>query len=103
MIVIQNNIWQIYRISKHTPTFFFFSDDLHEKEIEIKLEISKKAGLLKKPVRFTDVDARIDEAIPPNESLWNDYIDKNPVHRCIQVSAEMSHHEVRLSWCHKYF
>ena len=73
-----------------------FSDDLHEKEIEIKLEISKKAGLLKKPVRFTDVDARIDEAIPPNENLWNDYIDKNPVHRCIQVSAEMSHHEVKL-------
>ena len=73
---------------------WFFSDDLHEKEIEIKLEISKKAGLLKKPVRFTDVDARIDEAIPPNEALWNDYIDKNPVHRCIQVSAEMSHHEV---------
>ena len=75
---------------------FNFSDDLHEKEIEIKLEISKKAGLLKKPVRFTDVDARIDEAIPPNENLWNDYIDKNPVHRCIQVSAEMSHHEVKL-------
>ena len=73
---------------------YYFSDDLHEKEIEIKLEISKKAGLLKKPVRFTDVDARIDEAIPPNENLWNDYIDKNPVHRCIQVSAEMSHHEV---------
>ena len=81
-------------------TIFFTivsSDDLNEKEIEIKLEISKKAGLLKKPVRFTDVDARIDEAIPPNEALWNDYIDKNPVHRCIQVSAEMSHHEVLLS------
>ena len=82
------NLW-LYRYF-----LFNFSVDLHEKEIEIKLEISKKAGLLKKPVRFTDVDARIDEAIPPNENLWNDYIDKNPVHRCIQVSAEMSHHEV---------
>lgn len=30
------------------------SDDLPEKEIEIKLEISKKAGLLRKPVKFVD-------------------------------------------------
>ena len=101
MIVIPNNTFTEFQYTLQFSSFF--SDDLHEKEIEIKLEISKKAGLLKKPVRFTDVDARIDEAIPPNESLWNDYIDKNPVHRCIQVSAEMSHHEVRLSWCHKYF
>lgn len=34
------------------------------------------------------------KAIPQNEELWNDYIDKNPVNRCIQVSAELSHHEV---------
>jgi len=32
---------------------------LPEKEIEIKLEISKKAGLLKKPVRFTDVQGQM--------------------------------------------
>ncbi len=34
------------------------SDDLSEKEIDIKLEISKKAGLLKKPIKFDDVPAR---------------------------------------------
>ena len=62
-----------------------FSDDLTEKEIEIKLEISKKAGLLRKPIRFVDVPGRIDESIPPCEKLSAEYIDKNPVHRCIQV------------------
>ena len=62
-----------------------FSDDLTEKEIEIKLEISKKAGLLRKPIRFVDVPGRIDESIPPSEKLSMEYIDKNPVHRCIQV------------------
>ena len=50
-----------------------------EKEIEIKLEISKKAGLLRKPVKFVDVPGRIDESIPPNEKLWMEYIDRNPV------------------------
>ena len=72
----------------------YFSDDLTEKEIEIKLEISKKAGLLRKPVRFVDVPGRIDESIPPNESLWLQYIDRNPVHRCIQVAADCSMHEI---------
>ena len=63
-----------------------FSDDLTEKEIEIKLEISKKAGLLRKPIRFVDVPGRIDESIPSNDKLWSEqYIDRNPVHRCIQV------------------
>jgi hypothetical protein len=47
-----------------------FSDDIPEKEIEIKLEISKKAGLLRKPVRFSDVPGRIHEAIERNEDLW---------------------------------
>ena len=75
---------------------FFFSDDLPEKEIEIKLEISKKAGLLRKPVRFSDVPGRIHEAIERNEDLWMDYIDKNPVHRSIQVAADMSKREVRI-------
>ena len=70
-----------------------FSDE-QEKEIEIKLEISKKAGLLKKPVRFNDVPGRLDENIPPNENLWLQYIDKNPVHRSIQVSAECSVHDI---------
>jgi hypothetical protein len=74
---------------------FRFSDDLPEKEIEIKLEISKKAGLLRKPVRFTDVPGRVHEAIDRNEDLWMDYIDKNPVHRSIQVAADMSKREVR--------
>ena len=62
-----------------TFIFLFFSDDLTEKEIEIKLEISKKAGLLRKPIKFTDVPGRIDESIPPNEKLWMEYIDRNPV------------------------
>ena len=68
-----------------TNFLFIFSDDLTEKEIEIKLEISKKAGLLRKPIRFVDVPGRIDESIPPSEKLSMEYIDKNPVHRCIQV------------------
>jgi hypothetical protein len=67
---------------------------LPEKEIEIKLEISKKAGLLRKPVRFTDVPGRIHESIERNEDLWMDYIDKNPVNRSIQVAADMSKREV---------
>ena len=41
--------------------YLYFSDDRDEREIEIKLEISKKAGLLKKPVNFEDVPGRIDE------------------------------------------
>ena len=49
------------------------------------MEISKKAGLLRKPIRFVDVPGRIDESIPPSEKLSMEYIDKNPVHRCIQV------------------
>eukprot|EP00095_Tigriopus_kingsejongensis_P003856 maker-scaffold20_size707684-snap-gene-4.19 protein:Tk03856 transcript:maker-scaffold20_size707684-snap-gene-4.19-mRNA-1 annotation:"axonemal outer arm dynein intermediate chain 1" len=69
-------------------------DDVSEKEVEIKLEISKKAGLLGKLVSFTDVPARIDQEILPNPSLWDLYIDKNPVHRSVQVSSEMSEHEV---------
>lgn len=47
-----------------------------------------------KPVKFKDVPGRIDESIPTNETLWLNYIDRNPVHRCIQVSAERSLHEV---------
>ena len=47
-----------------------------------------------KPTRFKDVPGRIDESIPTNEALWLNYIDRNPVHRCIQVSAERSLHEV---------
>ena len=66
----------------------FYSDDLTEKEIEIKLEISKKAGLLRKPCKFVDVNGRIDEKIDQNENLANAYIDRNPVHRSIQVSAD---------------
>ncbi|TRY68817.1 hypothetical protein TCAL_12894, partial [Tigriopus californicus] len=69
-------------------------DDISEKEVEIKLEISKKAGLLNKPVNFTDVPARIDQAILPNPGIWDNYIDKNPVHRSVQVSSEMSEHEI---------
>ena len=83
-------------LGKINETIFnlFFSDDLPEKEIEIKLEISKKAGLLRKPVKFSDVQGRIHEAIERNEDLWMDYIDKNPVHRSIQVAADMSKREV---------
>ena len=72
----------------------YFSDDLDEKEVEIKLEISKKKGLLKKPVRFTDVDAKVDVDIPPNPDIYQFYIDTNPVHRSIQVSGMTSEHEV---------
>jgi len=32
---------------------------LPEKEIEIKLEISKKAALLRKPVKFSDVPGKV--------------------------------------------
>lgn len=77
----------------HFPSFFF-SDDLSEKEIEIKLEISKKAGLLKKPVRFSDVPARVDIDIKPNPDLFPHYIDTNPVNRAVQCSGMMSEHEV---------
>ncbi len=63
--------------------------------MEIKLEISKKAGLLKKPVRFTDMPAQTDVEIKPNPELWTQYIDTNPVHRAIQCSGQMSEHEVR--------
>lgn len=58
------------------------------------MEISKKAGLLQKPVKFVDVNGRIDEAIAPNNALWEQYIDRNPVHRCIQVAADCSMHEI---------
>ena len=47
-----------------------------------------------KPIKFKDVPGRIDESIPTNEALWLNYIDRNPVHRCIQVSAERSLHDV---------
>ena len=67
---------------------------MSEKEIDIKLEISKKAGLLRKPVHFVDVPGRIDEAIAPNPALFDDYVDRNPVHKGVQVSGEMSEHEV---------
>lgn len=66
-----------------------------EKEFDIKLEISKKAGLLGKEVSFSDVPARIDLVIEQNAELFEDYIDRNPVHRSIQVSGEMSEHEVQ--------
>ena len=71
----------LFRKSQLTIFLFLFSDDLTEKEIEIKLEISKKAGLLRKPCKFTDVSGRIDEKIEQNEALGNQYIDRNPVHR----------------------
>ena len=71
-----------------------FSDDLDEKEVEIKLEISKKKGLLKKPVKFTDVGAKVDVDIAPNPDLFQFYIDTNPVNRSIQVSGMTSEHEV---------
>ena len=69
---------------------FLFSDDLTEKEIEIKLEISKKAGLLRKPCKFTDVSGRIDEKIEQNEALGNQYIDRNPVHRFAHFNKNFS-------------
>ena len=79
------------------------------------MEISKKAGLLRKPCKFTDVSGRIDEKIEQNEAIGNQYIDRNPVHRfahctkivqtimtqlcvllyrSIQVSADCSLHEI---------
>ena len=58
------------------------------------MEISKKKGLLKKPVKFTDVDAKVDVDIQPNPDLFQFYIDTNPVHRIIQVSSMTSEHEV---------
>ena len=85
---MMSNVFLIY-ILYHLIFFsVFFSDDLTEKEIEIKLEISKKAGLLRKPCKFVDVNGRIDEKIDQNENLANSYIDRNPVHRSIQVSAD---------------
>ena len=94
--------------------FFPFSDDLSEKEVDIKLEISKKAGLLNKAVKFDDVPCKIDQVcktksdmldpfltfiffvqeIPPNPALFDDYIDRNPVHRSVQVSGDMAENEV---------
>ena len=58
------------------------------------MEISKKAGLLQKPVHFTDRQGQIDVSIPSNEKLLMEYIDKNPVDRQIQVQADFSAHEV---------
>ena len=73
-------LWQLYILPDKFDSYLsLLSDDLTEKEIEIKLEISKKAGLLRKPIKFTDVPGRIDESIPPNEKLWMGYIDRNPV------------------------
>ena len=58
------------------------------------MEISKKAGLLRKPCKFSDVPGRVDESIEPNEAIASLYIDRNPVHRSIQVSADCSVHEI---------
>ena len=33
--------------------------------------------------------------IAPNPALFNDYIDRNPVHRSVQVSGDMSENEVK--------
>ena len=79
---------------RKTINNLIFSDDLDEKEVEIKLEISKKKGLLKKPVKFTDVGAKVDVDIAPNPDLFQFYIDTNPVNRSIQVSGMTSEHEV---------
>ncbi len=37
---------------------------------------------------------RIDQEIAPNPALFNDYIDRNPVSRSVQVSGEMAENEV---------
>ena len=43
---------------------------------------------------FFFLACRIDQEIPPNPALFDDYIDRNPVNRSVQVSGDMSENEV---------
>ncbi|XP_071750143.1 dynein intermediate chain 3, ciliary isoform X2 [Lepeophtheirus salmonis] len=72
----------------------FDDEELRDKEIEIKLEISKKVSGLNKPVTFTDEPAKILEEVLPNNKLTHDYIDLDPLHRSVQCSSEISEHYV---------
>ncbi|KAL3314149.1 Dynein intermediate chain 2, axonemal [Cichlidogyrus casuarinus] len=62
--------------------------------MEIVYVYTKKRSEFGKQCMFSDKNSELIVDIQPNPEYLNDYIEKNPIHRGIQISQEMSEHEV---------
>lgn len=69
-------------------------DDLVEKELEIKLDITKKSRRINRPVQFADQHGHIMEEVRSDSDLQSQYIARNPVSRVIQCAAVQSENEI---------
>ena len=71
-----------------------YSDDMVEKELDIKLDITKKSRRINRPVQFADQHGNIMEEVRSDLDLQAQYIPRNPVSRVIQCAAVQSENEV---------
>ena len=71
-----------------------YSDDMVEKELDIKLDITKKSRRINRPVQFADQHGNIMEEVRSDLELQAQYIPRNPVSRVIQCAAVQSENEV---------
>lgn len=96
------------------------SDDLIEKELEIKLDITKKSRRINRPVQFADQHGEaggqvagghgdlphcaghIMEEVKSDSELQAQYIARNPVSRVIQCAAVQSENEVSAGCRHAH-
>lgn len=57
---------------------------------------TKKRSEFGRQPLFTDLAAQLNVDIEPDDSVKDDFIEKNPVDMAIQYAPEMSEHEVRI-------
>lgn len=62
--------------------------------MEIVYVYTKKRSEFGRQPLFTDSAAQLNVDIEPDDSLKDDFIEKNPVDMAIQYAPEMSEHEV---------
>ena len=72
--------------------------------MEIVYVYTKKRSEFGRQPLFSDQNAQLNIDIPPDDSLQDDLIEKNPVDMAIQYAPQMSEHEVSklVSPCTKY-
>ena len=62
--------------------------------MEIVYVYTKKRSEFGRQPLFSDLGAQLHIDIEPDDSLKEDFIDKNPVDMAVQYAPEMSEHEV---------
>ena len=65
--------------------------------MEIQYVYTKKRSEFGRQANFSDKSAEINFDVPPEDSLLEQYVEKNPCDLGIQCAGEMSEHEVNMN------